>query len=133
MHTFEFDGVLFEVESLGVDASCEGLELVGKAVEHVVRAGEELNWVAALIQQARLFPQLLKLFAPVTKVSRQKDGRFAVGGDMVSLKPFVEDCFKGNQKRLLGFLVRACRQEYTSFFVGASELDSLLADVKPNA
>lgn len=131
MHTFEFDGVLFEVDSLGVDASCEGLELLGRAIEPVLRADGEVNWVVALVQQARQFPQMLKLFAPVTKVSRQKDGVFAVGGDMVPLKPFIEDCFKGNQKRLLGFLVQACKQEYSSFFGGASGLESaLLAGLK---
>lgn len=123
---FEVDGCLFEVGRLKVDASCEGLELLAKALGPLLSAEGEINWMTAVLGQATQLPKLVRLFAPVTKVSRQPDGTFAVGGNLVPLSPFVDDCFGGRHVRMIGFLVKAVQAEYGGFLAQSAELAALL-------
>jgi hypothetical protein len=128
---FEVDGCTFEVKRLGVDASCEGLEVLAKALGPLMSAEGEINWMTAVLGQATQLPKLLRLFAPATKVSRFKDGRFESGGEqMVPLvagsASFVNDCFGGRHVRMIGFLVKAVQAEYGGFLAQSAELVALL-------
>lgn len=107
--TFEVEGVTFEVSRLNVDDTCAGMALLQGGMG------------------AAQFPALLKLFAPVTKVSRAPDGTFASGGQMVSLKPFINDCFAGEHIRMAAFIGRAIQVEYGVFLANAERVAALLA------
>lgn len=125
--TFEVEGVQFELKRLNVDDTCAGLELLMKALGPVMAADGESNWLTCALSQASCIPALLKLFAPVTKVSRKPDGSFEAGGSMVDLKPFVNDCFAGRHVLMLAFLGKAVQNEYRGFFAEAVRLAELLA------
>lgn len=119
--TFEVGGCTFEVRRLSVDDTCAGIEILSSLGDV---DGAEV--IVAALKQARRIPEMLRLFASVTKVSRFKDGRFESGGDMVPLKAFVEDCFAGEHVRMFGFLVQAVKAEYSGFFAGVGELAALV-------
>lgn len=109
--TFEVEGVTFELKRLNVDDTCAGLAML--TAEGGIGPAQ--------------FPALLKLFAPVAKVSRNPDGTFGTGGAMVDLKPFLNDCFSGEHLRMAAFIGKAVQIEYGNFIANAARLGALLA------
>jgi hypothetical protein len=109
--TFEVEGVQFELRRLNVDDTCAGLAMLTSGGG--IGPGQ--------------FPALLKLFAPVAKVSRKPDGTFEAGGAMVDLKPFVNDVFAGEHLRMAAFIGKAVQIEYGNFIANAGRLGELLA------
>lgn len=132
MNTFEVDGVTFEQRHLEVDAACEGLELLaqilGPAVEGLTDQNVDLGatLASALSRSTKLAP-LMRLFAGVCKVSRTPGGEYQTGGNMVELKPFAKDVFRGRLDLLMAFLVKCATFEYGRFLDGGGALAGLMA------
>ena len=114
-NTFEALGVTFEVRRLPVDEACAGLDLL---------QGEE---------GFKKFSALLKLFAPVARVSRQSNGTFATGGPMVDLKTFQQDCFAGRLDLLVAFIAGATNAEYGGFLARAGVDPAVLQALPPTS
>ena len=122
-HEFEVEGIRFELSHLSVDDACHGLEVLSKTLGPAIQKladvaedearGREL--VLALSAQASHAATLVKLFAPVCKVSRSNDGTYIDGERLVALKPFINDCFAGRVDLLMAFLFEAVQFEYAAF------------------
>jgi hypothetical protein len=136
---FELEGRRFEVQRLGPEDACVGMEVLGKALGPALSAillskaaGDEgLNidfagLLQSLLTQASQIMVLVRLFAPSTKYDRSSNGV------MVDLKPFLKgrgEIFEGRIDLMLAFLVHAVRGEYTSFLGGPNALVQLLAQL----
>lgn len=128
-HSFEIEGIRFELDHLNVDDACAGLETLGKVMAGSAAAGGFNPF--ALLSQAGHAPTLLRLFAPVCKVSRSRDGTFRGGDMMVDLKPFAGDVFRGRADVLVKFLRECVDFEYASFLAAWNELVAEATTSKP--
>lgn len=111
---YTIDGVTFAQDALSVDDACAGIDL--------------LSHDGGMAKMGLL----AKSFATVTKVSRTKDGRFDSSGDMVPMKAFVNDVFRGRLDLLVAFVERAVQVEYGAFLAKAGvQLPSFTAPQTP--
>ncbi len=113
MKTFEIEGIRFELKPLKVDDACSGMDL--------------LTGDSTVAKMAKL----LKLFAPVSRVSRSTDGTLVGGSLMVPLTTFQEEVFGGRLDLLIAFVEQAVQSEYGAFLAKAGvELPSAAALMK---
>ncbi len=115
------EGVSFEVGRLDLNASCKGLELVTRSCGQAFTMQEEPARTVALLSNASKIPELLALFAPVTRVCRDPAGAYiSVPTDgrqppWTALAPFVEDVFQGNLTLAVAFITECVGVEFGTF------------------
>jgi hypothetical protein len=115
------EGVSFEVGRLDLNASCKGLELVTRTVGPAFAQADVQARMVTALSNASKIPELLALFAPVTRVCRDPAGAYISAPTdgrpppWVALAPFLEDVFQGNLTLAVSFLTECVGIEYGAF------------------
>lgn len=129
MKEFTLEGTTFRVDKLKVKASLKGLKLVGGVILPAMAeaksapAGQIGNAMQRAIDSLDNLPDLLDLFAPVTKYTSESRP------NPTELGPFIENVFGGRSDLLLLYLYECVSGEYSNYFLGSGPLASLLQQV----